>query len=519
MPSSIPYDPSLMMGQLVNKEALENIETISGHQAKADAAHDKYNGLLASKQSLDMTLTELTTLQISKEDIEPLQNEIKEFNKELTAAAVNYAKKKFEAEREIAKIREKEQTVHSSWESPVDYVRTQIKTMALAADSISLDVQYFSSDSTGQKSSTLADDISSFVSMKMQRLGAKVQAEMSGNVKKQANDQTENHDIEGTLVISVSCTHKNASILAPFILNVDKGIKVWNQMWPEKENRINPTSADAMTKLANEIDSEEGVEAEDGDVKKKKPSMTLISGVNYGSSFVGMVHILKSSTTTASEQLMTIASSAQAQMEVGSWFQKLSGGFGVSSSFSNDVKNLLSTQNIQSHVTMVCMGVIPTLVANEVQLGVKQFAKFDPEANMAAIQAIQNASVADQATVQQSAEAARTGGQMVSMKAGQVKSALEALADIDDGKNKILDINSMMTALDDYLRKAAEGKSGVPINYYLKPITKDMLAEMWVAKYYPGEYMRIEGDDSKAPDGEEDGEEGGEEDGEEDGEQ
>lgn len=52
--------------------------------------------------------------------------------------------------------------------------------------------------------------------------------------------------------------------------------------------------------------------------------------------------------------------------------------------------------------------------------------------------------------MQQSAEASRTGQQMVAMKSGDIKAALTALADIDDGANKILDINSMMTALDDY---------------------------------------------------------------------
>ncbi|KAM0263953.1 hypothetical protein ACHAQJ_000988 [Trichoderma viride] len=491
MPSSIPYDPSLVMGQIVNKEAIKNVEQIAAYQATADAAQDKYNGLLTSKRSLDMTLIELTSLKLSKEDLEPLEQEIGIFNKDVTAAAVDYAKAKIVSEQNIAKVRSKIPEVHVQWESPVDYVKTQIKSMQLAADSINLDVQYFSTDSTGQKSTTTAEDISSFVAAKMERLGTKVSAEMSANAKSQANNQTENHDIEGTLVIAVTCTHKNASVLAPFIMNVDKAIKVWNQMWPEKENRINPTSASDMTKLAEEIDSPGGVGG------KEKPSMTIISGVTYGSSFVGMVHILRSTSSTASEKLTSIASSAQAQMEVGAWFQKFSGGFGVSSSFSNDVKNLLSTQNIQSHVTMVCMGVIPTLVASEVQLGVKQFANFDPKSTMDAIAAVQNATVTDQATVQSSAAAARTGGEMVAMKSGQVKSALEALSTIDDGKNSILDINSLMTALDDYLKKAAELTCGVPINYYLKPITKDMLAEMWVSKYYPGKYMQIKGDDSE----------------------
>jgi hypothetical protein len=97
--------------------------------------------------------------------------------------------------------------------------------------------------------------------------------------------------------------------------------------------------------------------------------------------------------------------------------------------------------------------------------------------------------VADQGTVSQAAEAARTGQQMTSMKA----------AEIDDGANKILDVNSMMTALDDYLKKASDGSSGVPINYNLKDITKGTLCEMWVAKYCPNKYVSITYEDSAAP--------------------
>jgi hypothetical protein len=78
----------------------------------------------------------------------------------------------------------------------------------------------------------------------------------------------------------------------------------------------------------------------------------------------------------------------------------------------------------------------------------------------------------------------------------EIKAALEGLAEIDDGHNKMLDINSMMSALDDYLKKASEGNGGVPLTYFLKDITKKELAEAWVAKYYPGQYMAITNDDT-----------------------
>jgi len=231
---------------------------------------------------------------------------------------------------------------------------------------------------------------------------------------------------------------------------------------------------------------------------EKEKKFSLISGVTYGSSFVGMVHILNSSKSSVSQNMSSVAASLQAQMDTGAWFESASGGFGVNSSFSNAVKNLLSSQDITSHVTMICMGAIPSIVANDVMLGVKSFADSDPKSSMEALATLQNATTADQDSVKQSADAARTGQQMVSMKAGDIKATLSALAEIKDGSNKILDINSMMTALEDYVSKVADATSGVPINYYIKDITKDMLAEMWVAKYFPGEYMKINYDDSSA---------------------
>ncbi|SCO48110.1 uncharacterized protein FFMR_09019 [Fusarium fujikuroi] len=54
-----------------------------------------------------------------------------------------------------------------------------------------------------------------------------------------------------------------------------------------------------------------------------------------------------------------------------------------------------------------------------------------------------------------------------------------------------------MTALEDYLGKATQGTSGIPINYYLKDIDQKMLAQMWAAKYYPGEFMAIKESESE----------------------
>jgi hypothetical protein len=480
MPSSIPYDPSLVLANIVSSDALKLVEQIASLQAPVDAAQEHLNTLLTAKRSLQMTRTELLNIGIKTDKV---NKSIEALDKRIESAAAEYVEEKLESEEKIQPLRATIRSVHVEMETPVDYVKTQIKSMPLASDSINMDVQYFSNDTNREEASAHAGNVASYVSTTMGALGTNVAAQMTRAAANQVSDQVKKHSISGTLVISVTCTHKNAAVLAPFVINVDKGIKVWNHL--HKDDKILTSNTARMLEIAKE-------EAEGKDDKR----FSIISGMTFGSSFVGMVHILNSSSTNVSEKMGSVVSTMQAQLDVAATMEHYSGGFGVNESMAKSVKNLLSSQDINSHATMICMGVIPSIVASDVQIGVDKFAAFDPKSSLEALSTIQNATVADQTTMKQSADAARTGAQMISMKNAEMKAALSALAEIDDGKNKVIDVNSMMTALEDYFKKAAEGSSGVPINYFLKDITKGMLAEAWVAKYYPGKYMAVSYDDA-----------------------
>ena len=229
---------------------------------------------------------------------------------------------------------------------------------------------------------------------------------------------------------------------------------------------------------------------------KEEKFFNLLSGATYGSSFVGMVHVLNSTTTTNSQSMYAAAASMQASMEARLALQNFKGGFGVDASFSESAMNLLSTQNITSHISLITMGVIPTIEANDVSLAVKQFTDFSPDSLGGQLQALQNANAGEQDSVKSAADAARTGQTMTALKSTQIQSTLAAVGKLDDGSNKMLDINSLMTAFTDYVNKAIAGNAGVPINYFLKPITRSQLAQMWVAKYLPGEFITSAGDDS-----------------------
>ncbi|KAM0554901.1 hypothetical protein ACHAPJ_006637 [Fusarium lateritium] len=496
MPSSIPYDPSLTMLGVVEQATIDNLIKIADAQAPVDAAQTALNSLITYKRSLLMTKTELMNLNVKPSVLGDLEKDLSDVDTSIGTAAGDYAKKKAEAEKTISGLRGAMPAVHSQIESPVDYLQTQIKMMPLAADTMNMDVQYFSYDTENDDASSFASNIASYISGTVSSvMGPDQTAQISSNAAAQVNNQTKQHTIDGTLVLSVTCTHKNASVVAPFVLNVDKAVEVWNGLF--QDDQLDPDSGASMvTSSKTKPKANAAGAGAAGQATTNK--FSIISGTTFGSSFVGMVHVLNSTDTSASETMQSAAASLQATMNVGGWYAKSEGKVGVDSKFAGDVKNLLSQQNVTSHVTLLSMGVIPSIVANDVSLAVEKFATFDPKANMDAVLAMQSTTASQQTSIQSEADASRASGQASDMQGKTIGSSLSALATIEDGKNKILDINSMMTALDDYLRKAADGKAGVPINYFLKDINKQMLAQMWVAKYYPNKYMAIKYDDSAA---------------------
>ncbi|KAI4599413.1 hypothetical protein KJ359_001855 [Pestalotiopsis sp. 9143b] len=480
MPTSIPYDPSLVLMSVVNQPALDNVVLIAEAQGPVDAAQDSLNALISAKRSITMTKTEIKNLGIGTAS---LDKNIEALNKQVEDATSAYALAKITAQPKITELRAKIRSVHKSIESPVDYNRCQIKTLPIAADSMNMDVQYFSFDSNSQDSATYSAQIASYVSKTVDVLGTENSVKIGATASRQVNRQVKSHSIEGTLVLSVACTHKNASMVAPFVLHVDKAIKVWNSLFPAK--KLDPTSGDGMMKIAMNESQED------------KQKFSIISGTTFGSSFVGMVHILRTTSTNSSQSMEAAAVSMQKSMETGAWFAKAQGKVGVDAKFAGDVKNLLSQQNVSSHVTVLTMGVIPSMVASDVKIAVEGFTDLSPQKSMEMLAAMQNANSDQQASVASMAESSRAGGQSADMRGKDIQASLSALSEIEEAKNKVLDVNSMMTALDDYLKKAAEGNSGVPINYYLKDIDQKMLAQMWMAKYYPGRYMSIKYDDTE----------------------
>ena len=227
MSTTIPYSPSLVLGSIVEPAAMDNLLAISATQTPIDAAQETLNSFIAMKRSLEMTVQELINMGLDPKD---LLKKIEEVGADVDKAATAYATVRLEQELKLQPLRAKMQIVNANVESPIDYNRTQIKTMALAADSLKMDAQFFTFDDNAENDSDTLSNIKSYVSAATSFLGQGVSFDMAKTAVNQVEKQRQMHKISGTLVLTATCTHKEAQVLAPFCLDVDKAIRVHESM-------------------------------------------------------------------------------------------------------------------------------------------------------------------------------------------------------------------------------------------------------------------------------------------------
>ena len=179
MPSTIPYEPSLVLGNIVKQEKLDNAELIAAYQAEADAKEVTMNSLIALRTNLDMTVQELTNLGVETPEITA---EIKELNKQISTAAAEYGKVKLETEKNIQPLRATMSMMSDDIESPLDYTKSEVKSMGVSSDSMQLNVRYFSVDSNKERSESQASSIGGFVSEAMSGFGQAHAMQLSKSV-------------------------------------------------------------------------------------------------------------------------------------------------------------------------------------------------------------------------------------------------------------------------------------------------------------------------------------------------
>ncbi|CAH0043062.1 unnamed protein product [Clonostachys rhizophaga] len=409
MQSSIPYDPSLVLGSVLSNATLQLVNEISRAEAPVSATREELEALVASRKSLGKTKSELINLGI---DTSPIDDEINNLSSRIASVTEDYARIKLKVEAAVGSLRSKIYGIGNSAgvERPIDFLKAQQVSIPLAAESLKVDAQYFSMDPNEQSANSFASNISSVVSDATSWLGTRLSAEISQAAEAQVLGQVKRHSVAGTLILSASCTHRDGLILEPLAIDPEKGIKAWNRLFPD--DRIDATKPREMVELARTAD---GSEADN--------KLGLVSGMSLGSSFIGMVHVLNSTSSN------------------------------------------VQTPAVRSHVTFLTTGTTP-----EVTLSESASDKPELDTLLPALQRVQLNDLDDG-----------------TLNPGQLGQGLvdSALTKVNSSISKLLDVNYMTAALNDFLRKASSGGIGVPLSYHLRQVNKGDIAEAWVAKYHP----------------------------------
>ena len=141
MASTIPYDPTLVLGNLVDQADIENLKVISSAERPVDVAQDTLNDTIRAKQKLQMTYTELANLGLSQEQLTSLDTQMTALNDTLAKNAGDYAKAVLDSQTKIAAGKAKIVTLSEQPESPVDWNKTEIKKIELSSNTMNMDVQ------------------------------------------------------------------------------------------------------------------------------------------------------------------------------------------------------------------------------------------------------------------------------------------------------------------------------------------------------------------------------------------
>jgi len=495
----VQYDPALYIGCIIDKTSFKNLATVSALYAEIASKKSEINNMMRTAEEIKLITKECITSGFydEKTGISDAEKDLKEIQKIITNLKKEYLQVSVKNLQAISKI--KTASVTQTIESPCDWTKTQIKTdFPISADTIKVDSSYFTFDENTQSADQHISSVMSFVDTQFSELFGSDSGSFDGSKKnrKSMSHTHQHHRVKSTLVITAMATHKNATMFAPCVFDVEKLVNCWNSCFTKE-----------WLDAKNPVKMKELYKKSEKSSKIEKSHLNFVSGATYGSGLVGLVTFTDDSETNSSQKMEAMAESFKSAFKVAAFFGNVTGDFGFAKQEANSLKDMMSNQTIGVHFNMYCAGLIPTISSNIVEFGVKEFADFDPGAMEKQLVQMQNMTSGSSDSVDQGADASRTANQIQSLANNKVEAVLSSLQNIKESQDSVLNVNTMMTAFDNYAKMAAAGNIGVPMNYFVKPIYKSDIVELWMKKYFPtamwGEKKQEEdgheSDHSKAP--------------------
>lgn len=143
MPSTIPYDPGLVLGQIIHTSKIDGLKRRAEIQKKKDAAENDLQQTILAKNKLTMIQKELVSMGVGQDKMDELKSQIESLDGQLVAKAGAYATASIDAakmESEETNAQEQKQ-INEEPESPIDFSASQLMQLDLSSDTMTMNVQ------------------------------------------------------------------------------------------------------------------------------------------------------------------------------------------------------------------------------------------------------------------------------------------------------------------------------------------------------------------------------------------
>ena len=143
MPSSIPFDPGLVLGQVIETTKITALKEKAEILKSKDAAENKMNQTILAKSRLSMLQKELLNMGVGKDKLADIEKKIEDLDKDLVQNALEFATKSIAAVEEESRAAENQpqNQINEEPESPIDFAASQLIQMNLSSDTMTMNVQ------------------------------------------------------------------------------------------------------------------------------------------------------------------------------------------------------------------------------------------------------------------------------------------------------------------------------------------------------------------------------------------
>jgi len=406
----LQYDPSLYIGCLVEKQHLEYLQNVSR----------LHNEISSKKEALSNMKKVMSEFEMYNHDTlkeKGVQVLMEDMKKCIREAQGDYMEKTVENLEKLSEI--SRSFVTHSMESPINWELSKLKSdLPISADTMKCDARWFKVDKNDENASKHADDVCGHIGA---ALAHGIGVDIAYKSKRSQEKLGSRSSICSTLVITCSCTHKNAMAISPCVFDSRKLVEAWNTQFPKKRINRRPDKK-----------REEG-----------KERLYLVSGATYASALVGMVTFVDESHKHSSLDNNEWQRDFEGNMK---YLQALSMEREMKNSNLGEVMSMVANQTVSVHFNLYCSGIIPNLEKQELKTKVEMLSALDTE----------NLGI-------------------------EMEELLEALGQGNTTQASVLNMTTLMNAFDNYLSLATGGDTtviGVPVNYFLRPLSKRFITEL-----------------------------------------